>query len=48
MEATTKDHNDAMDELRQQNQSLADECTALRYKTSLLEQLLEERGKTLV
>ncbi|KAL2350977.1 bZIP transcription factor [Cryomyces antarcticus] len=44
LEATIKLHEDNLQNLQQSHRSAADECLMLRYKNSLLERVLLERG----
>ncbi|TKA71414.1 hypothetical protein B0A49_03927 [Cryomyces minteri] len=44
LEATIKLHEDNLQNLQQSHRSAADECLMLRYKNSLLERILVERG----
>lgn len=45
LETTIKDHVDSLQSLQQSHRSAADECLMLRYKNSLLERILLEKGK---
>jgi predicted NodU family carbamoyl transferase len=45
LETTIKHHEDALQNLQQSHRSAADECLMLRYKNSLLERILLEKGK---
>ena len=45
LEATIKQHEDALHSLQQSHRSAADECLMLRYKNSLLERILLEKGR---
>lgn len=44
LETTIKHHEDALQNLQQSHRSAADECLMLRYKNSLLERVLLEKG----
>ncbi|KAI9720861.1 MAG: hypothetical protein M1812_002700 [Candelaria pacifica] len=44
LETTIKHHEDALQSLQQSHRSAADECLMLRYKNSLLERILLEKG----
>ncbi|PNS20081.1 hypothetical protein CAC42_5531 [Sphaceloma murrayae] len=44
LEATIKQHEEALRSLQQSHRSAADECLMLRYKNSLLERILLEKG----
>ncbi|MCJ1226917.1 hypothetical protein MMC12_003572 [Toensbergia leucococca] len=44
LEATIKTHEDTLQNLQQSHRSAADECLMLRYKNSLLERILLEKG----
>lgn len=44
LENTIKHHEDALQNLQQSHRSAADECLMLRYKNSLLERILLEKG----
>ncbi|KAI9679862.1 MAG: hypothetical protein M1817_004876 [Caeruleum heppii] len=44
LETTIKHHEDALQNLQQSHRSAADECLMLRYKNSLLERILLEKG----
>lgn len=46
LEATIKQHEDALQSLQQSHRSAADECLMLRYKNSLLERILLEKGQS--
>jgi len=45
LEATFKQNEDTLGTLQQSHRSAADECLMLRYKNSLLERILLEKGK---
>lgn len=45
LESTIKVHEDNLQSLQQSHRSAADECLMLRYKNSLLERVLLEKGK---
>lgn len=45
LETTIKHHEDTLQSLQQSHRSAADECLMLRYKNSLLERILVEKGK---
>lgn len=47
MEITMKENEEMLENLRQEHREVTDECTMLRYKTSLLEEMLDERGEYL-
>jgi hypothetical protein len=47
LEATIKSHEEQLQALQQSHRSAADECLMLRYKNSLLERILLEKGKRL-
>jgi hypothetical protein len=47
LEATIKQNEDTLGTLQQSHRSAADECLMLRYKNSLLERILLEKGKLL-
>ncbi|KAI9814139.1 MAG: hypothetical protein M1832_005950 [Thelocarpon impressellum] len=44
LEATIKHHEESLQNLQQSHRSAADECLMLRYKNSLLERILLEKG----
>jgi hypothetical protein len=44
LEATIKRHEDDLSNLRQSNRQALEECLMLRYKNSLLERILLEKG----
>ncbi|MDI1486802.1 MAG: hypothetical protein OHK93_006064 [Ramalina farinacea] len=44
LETTIKHHEDTLQSLQQSHRSAADECLMLRYKNSLLERILLEKG----
>lgn len=44
LEATIKHHEETLQSLQQSHRSAADECLMLRYKNSLLERILLEKG----
>jgi len=44
LETTIKHHEEALQSLQQSHRSAADECLMLRYKNSLLERILLEKG----
>ncbi|KAH0537796.1 hypothetical protein FGG08_005478 [Glutinoglossum americanum] len=44
LEATIKNHEETLASLQQSHRSAADECLMLRYKNSLLERILLEKG----
>lgn len=44
LESTIKKHEEALQSLQQSHRSAADECLMLRYKNSLLERILLEKG----
>ncbi|KAL1600587.1 hypothetical protein SLS60_006973 [Paraconiothyrium brasiliense] len=44
LESTIKHHEDTLQNLQQSHRSAADECLMLRYKNSLLERILLEKG----
>lgn len=44
LETTIKQHEEALQSLQQSHRSAADECLMLRYKNSLLERILLEKG----
>ncbi|KAI9794555.1 MAG: hypothetical protein M1816_004442 [Peltula sp. TS41687] len=44
LETTIKHHEDALQSLQQSHRTAADECLMLRYKNSLLERILLEKG----
>ncbi|KAI9891118.1 MAG: hypothetical protein M1814_003317 [Vezdaea aestivalis] len=44
LESTIKHHEDTLQSLQQSHRSAADECLMLRYKNSLLERILIEKG----
>lgn len=46
LEATIKQNEDALATLQQSHRTAADECLMLRYKNSLLERILLEKGMT--
>lgn len=46
LEATIKQNEETLGTLQQSHRSAADECLMLRYKNSLLERILLEKGKT--
>jgi hypothetical protein len=45
LESTIKLHEENLQSLQQSHRSAADECLMLRYKNSLLERILLEKGK---
>lgn len=45
LETTIKHHEEKLQNLQQSHRSAADECLMLRYKNSLLERILVEKGK---
>lgn len=45
LESTIKIHEETLQTLQQSHRSAADECLMLRYKNSLLERVLVEKGK---
>jgi hypothetical protein len=45
LEQTIKHHEETLQNLQQSHRSAADECLMLRYKNSLLERILLEKGK---
>jgi hypothetical protein len=45
LESTIKIHEENLQNLQQSHRSAADECLMLRYKNSLLERILLEKGK---
>jgi|SRR5579871_4519932 len=45
LEQTIKHHEETLQTLQQSHRSAADECLMLRYKNSLLERILLEKGK---
>jgi hypothetical protein len=45
LETTIKRNEDSLQSLQQSHRSAADECLMLRYKNSLLERILLEKGK---
>jgi bZIP transcription factor len=47
LENTIKHHEDSLQSLQQSHRSAADECLMLRYKNSLLERILLEKGWSL-
>ena len=48
LEATIKQNEDTLSTLQQSHRSAADECLMLRYKNSLLERILLEKGIVLL
>ena len=46
LESTIKHHEETLQNLQQSHRSAADECLMLRYKNSLLERILLEKGNT--
>jgi predicted NodU family carbamoyl transferase len=48
LEATIKQNEETLSTLQQSHRSAADECLMLRYKNSLLERILLEKGKLLM
>jgi hypothetical protein len=44
LESTIKHHEETLQSLQQSHRSAADECLMLRYKNSLLERILLEKG----
>lgn len=44
LETTIKQHEDNLQNLQQSHRQAADECLMLRYKNSLLERILLEKG----
>ncbi|KAL6713346.1 hypothetical protein ACLMJK_008811 [Lecanora helva] len=48
LESTIKQHEEALQSLQQNHRAAADECLMLRYKNSLLERILLEKGSALV
>lgn len=44
LESTIKHHEETLQTLQQSHRSAADECLMLRYKNSLLERILLEKG----
>lgn len=44
LESTIKHHEETLQNLQQSHRSAADECLMLRYKNSLLERILLEKG----
>jgi hypothetical protein len=48
LESTIKRNEDSLQSLQQSHRSAADECLMLRYKNSLLERILLEKGKRAV
>lgn len=46
LEATIKQNEDSLSSLQQSHRSAADECLMLRYKNSLLERILLEKGSS--
>lgn len=44
LETTIKHHEETLQSLQQSHRSAADECLMLRYKNSLLERILLEKG----
>jgi hypothetical protein len=47
LETTIKHHEETLQTLQQSHRSAADECLMLRYKNSLLERILLEKGSSL-
>lgn len=45
LETTIKHHEEKLQNLQQSHRAAADECLMLRYKNSLLERILVEKGK---
>ena len=45
LESTIKHHEDTLQNLQQSHRTAADECLMLRYKNSLLERILLEKGE---
>lgn len=45
LESTIKHHEETLQNLQQSHRSAADECLMLRYKNSLLERILLEKGR---
>jgi hypothetical protein len=45
LESTIKLHEETLQNLQQSHRSAADECLMLRYKNSLLERILLEKGE---
>jgi hypothetical protein len=45
LESTIKRHEDSLQSLQQSHRTAADECLMLRYKNSLLERILLEKGE---
>lgn len=45
LESTIKHHEETLQTLQQNHRSAADECLMLRYKNSLLERILLEKGR---
>lgn len=45
LENTIQHHEEALQNLQQSHRNAADECLMLRYKNSLLERILLEKGK---
>lgn len=45
LESTIKHHEETLQSLQQSHRSAADECLMLRYKNSLLERILLEKGE---
>ena len=46
LETTIKHHEETLQTLQQSHRSAADECLMLRYKNSLLERILLEKGRS--
>lgn len=46
LEATIKQNEETLSTLQQSHRSAADECLMLRYKNSLLERILLEKGSS--
>jgi hypothetical protein len=44
LESTIKHHEDTLQNLQNSHRNAADECLMLRYKNSLLERILLEKG----
>jgi hypothetical protein len=45
LESTIKHHEDTLQNLQNSHRNAADECLMLRYKNSLLERILLEKGR---
>ena len=48
LESTIKRNEESLQSLQQSHRSAADECLMLRYKNSLLERILLEKGRSYI